>query len=253
MLNTYFPQIYNRLNSVIKKIAQEYYKNYEDKKYLNSSKSTDEEGNIVDNETSSSIIEGLSESSVNYFVSTVVDLGLVKMSAETNNIPYSTLFQTISDIRLSTPPEKLQELFSSILSVIYDSDNSLLARVCSADFATTAIKQLSISNSNNVNLNKLKSILEKTLGVPIFQEQIMKIVVAVADFSPGESDELRRIMSSAWKRKASMAGVKERILIGFQNNGVSDQYAEKIFKTIEGFSNYGFPESHSASFAMLTA
>ena len=99
---------------------------------------------------------------------------------------------------------------------------------------------------------KLKSILEKTLGVPIFQEQIMKIVVAVADFSPGESDELRRIMSSAWKRKASMAGVKERILIGFQNNGISDQYAEKIFKTIEGFSNYGFPESHSASFAMLT-
>ncbi len=99
---------------------------------------------------------------------------------------------------------------------------------------------------------KLEPILAKTMGVPIFQEQVMKIVVAVADFSPGEADELRRIMSSAWKRKASMAGIKERLLIGFKNNNVSDEYAEQIFKTIEGFSNYGFPESHSASFAMLT-
>lgn len=98
----------------------------------------------------------------------------------------------------------------------------------------------------------LEPILKKTLGIPIFQEQVMKIVVAVANFTPGESDELRRIMSSAWKRKASMAGVKERLYQGFQNNGVSPQYAEQIYNTIEGFSNYGFPESHSASFALIT-
>ncbi|PIS09910.1 MAG: error-prone DNA polymerase [Bdellovibrio sp. CG10_big_fil_rev_8_21_14_0_10_47_8] len=98
----------------------------------------------------------------------------------------------------------------------------------------------------------LEPILKKTLGVPIFQEQVMRIVVAVAGFSPGEADELRRIMSNSWRRKGTMEGVRERILKGMRQHGIEDKYAEQIYKTIEGFGNYGFPESHAASFALLT-
>lgn len=98
----------------------------------------------------------------------------------------------------------------------------------------------------------LEPVLRKTLGVPIFQEQVMKIVVAVAGFTPGEADELRRIMSHAWRKKGTMQGVRERIMQGMKNHGIEEQYAEQIYRTIEGFANYGFPESHSASFAILT-
>ncbi|MEZ0392441.1 MAG: DNA polymerase III subunit alpha [Pseudobdellovibrionaceae bacterium] len=98
----------------------------------------------------------------------------------------------------------------------------------------------------------LEPILKKTLGVPIFQEQVMKIVVAVAGFTPGEADELRRIMSNAWRKKGSMDGIRDRIMQGMKKHGLEAQYAEQIYKTIEGFANYGFPESHAASFALLT-
>jgi DNA polymerase-3 subunit alpha/error-prone DNA polymerase len=98
----------------------------------------------------------------------------------------------------------------------------------------------------------IDDILRNTHGVPIFQEQVMRIVVAAAGFSPGEADELRRIISSAWRRKATMGGVKNRLLQGFAVNGISAEFGERIYKTIEGFANYGFPESHSASFAILT-
>lgn len=98
----------------------------------------------------------------------------------------------------------------------------------------------------------LEPILKKTMGVPIFQEQVMKIAVTAAGFSPGEADELRRIMTSAWKQKNTMEGVRTRILSGLQKNGISLQYAEQIYQTIQGFANYGFPESHAASFALLT-
>ncbi|MNJ93310.1 Error-prone DNA polymerase [compost metagenome] len=98
----------------------------------------------------------------------------------------------------------------------------------------------------------LEPILKKTSGVPIFQEQVMKIVIVAAKFSPGEADELRRIMSSAWKKRATMDGIKNRIMTGFAEHGISAEYGEQIYKTIEGFANYGFPESHAASFALLT-
>ncbi|WP_413576740.1 DNA polymerase III subunit alpha [Bdellovibrio sp. HCB290] len=98
----------------------------------------------------------------------------------------------------------------------------------------------------------LRPILMRTHGVPIFQEQVMKIVIVAAGFSPGEADELRRIMSSAWRKKTTMNAIRDRILLGFKNHGISQEYAEQIYSTIEGFANYGFPESHAASFALLT-
>lgn len=98
----------------------------------------------------------------------------------------------------------------------------------------------------------LEPILKRTLGVPIFQEQIMQIVSTVGGFTPGEADELRRIMSSSWKRQAVMENIRRKLLGGMQQSGVSLGYAEQIFQTILGFSSYGFPESHAASFALLT-
>jgi DNA polymerase-3 subunit alpha/error-prone DNA polymerase len=98
----------------------------------------------------------------------------------------------------------------------------------------------------------LELVLRKTLGVPIFQEQVMKIAVVAAGFTPGEADELRRLMSDAWRKKTTMDGVRNRILSGLAQNGVKEEYALQIYKTIEGFANYGFPESHAASFALLT-
>lgn len=95
-------------------------------------------------------------------------------------------------------------------------------------------------------------ILAKTMGVPIFQEQVMRVVVAVAGFTPGEADELRRVVSSAWRKKAVMHGLRQRLINGMLANNVSVEYAEQIYKVIEGFSQYGFPESHAASFALLT-
>lgn len=95
-------------------------------------------------------------------------------------------------------------------------------------------------------------ILEKTCGVPIFQEQIMQIATAVGGFTAGEADELRRIMSSSWKKHDLMQGMRQRLINGMLNHGIQIEYAEQIYQTIVGFASYGFPESHAASFALLT-
>lgn len=98
----------------------------------------------------------------------------------------------------------------------------------------------------------LRPILEKTCGVPIFQEQIMQIASKVGGFTPGEADELRRIMSSSWKKHDLMHGLRQRLISGMLSHGIALQYAEQIYQTIVGFASYGFPESHAASFALLT-
>jgi len=98
----------------------------------------------------------------------------------------------------------------------------------------------------------LEPILKKTCGVPIFQEQIMQIASAVAGFTPGEADELRRIMSSSWKKHDLMEGLRQRLINGMINHGIKIEYAEQIYQTIIGFASYGFPESHAASFAIIT-
>lgn len=98
----------------------------------------------------------------------------------------------------------------------------------------------------------LRKVLDKTMGVPIFQEQVMSLVVVAAGFSPGEADELRRIMSAAWRKQGTMDGIRLRIMEGMRERGISRDYAERIYQTIEGFASYGFPESHAASFALLT-
>ncbi len=96
----------------------------------------------------------------------------------------------------------------------------------------------------------LHAALQRTLGVPIFQEQVMQIAMLAAGFSAGESDSLRRSMA-AWKRKGGVHKFRERLVGGMVERGYALEFAESIFKQIEGFGEYGFPESHAASFALL--
>ena len=96
----------------------------------------------------------------------------------------------------------------------------------------------------------LKEALERTLGVPLFQEQVMQISIIAAGFTPGEADGLRRAMA-AWKRKGGLDKYYSRIVDGMTERGYTREFAENIFKQIHGFSEYGFPESHAASFALL--
>ncbi len=97
----------------------------------------------------------------------------------------------------------------------------------------------------------VKGVLHRTLGVPIFQEQVMALAMVAAGFSEGEADQLRRSMA-AWKRRGGLEKWRTRILDGMAANGYDADYAERIFEQIKGFGDYGFPESHAASFALLT-
>ncbi|MDN4052763.1 error-prone DNA polymerase [Massilia sp. YIM B02763] len=96
----------------------------------------------------------------------------------------------------------------------------------------------------------MKIALQRTLGVPIFQEQVMQVAILAAGFSPGEADQLRRAMA-AWKRKGGLERYYERIVGGMLERGYDMAFAEQIFSQIQGFGEYGFPESHAASFALL--
>jgi error-prone DNA polymerase len=96
----------------------------------------------------------------------------------------------------------------------------------------------------------LKTALGRTLGVPIFQEQVMQVAILAAGFTAGEADQLRRAMA-AWKRKGGLEKYYERIVNGMQERGYELAFAEAIFEQIKGFGEYGFPESHAASFALL--
>ncbi len=96
----------------------------------------------------------------------------------------------------------------------------------------------------------LKEVLQKTLGVPIFQEQVIRVAMVAAGFSGGEADQLRRAMATFGKR-GDLQGFEEKFIRGMLKNGYSLDYANQLFDQIKGFGGYGFPESHSASFALL--
>ncbi|MER9208902.1 error-prone DNA polymerase [Mesorhizobium sp. M0771] len=97
---------------------------------------------------------------------------------------------------------------------------------------------------------ELEEILGKTLGVPLFQEQAMKIAIVAGGFRPGEADELRRAMAT-FKRTGTIGNYRQRMIDGMVGKGYTKDFAERCFKQIEGFGEYGFPESHAASFALL--
>jgi error-prone DNA polymerase len=96
----------------------------------------------------------------------------------------------------------------------------------------------------------VKAVLERTLGVPIFQEQVMQLAIVAAGFTPGEADQLRRSMA-AWRRKGGLEKFEERLIAGMAKRGYHESFARQIYQQILGFGEYGFPESHSASFSLL--
>jgi error-prone DNA polymerase len=96
----------------------------------------------------------------------------------------------------------------------------------------------------------LREILDRTLGVPLFQEQVMQIAMVGAGYTPGEADQLRRDMA-AWKKTGRLERHHPKLIDGFTRKGISREFAEQLYKQIHGFGEYGFPESHAASFALL--
>ncbi len=97
---------------------------------------------------------------------------------------------------------------------------------------------------------RIRAVLEKTLGVPLFQEQAMRLVVIAAGFTPGEADQLRRAMG-AWRRRGVIDQFQKKLIDGMTANGYSADFAERVFRQLRGFGEYGFPESHACSFALL--
>jgi len=94
-------------------------------------------------------------------------------------------------------------------------------------------------------------VLQKTLGVPLFQEQVMQLAVVAADYTPGEADQLRRDMA-AWRKSGRIEQHKGKLITRMQAKGIAPEFAERVFKQICGFGEYGFPESHAASFALVS-
>ncbi|RMX07920.1 error-prone DNA polymerase [Corticibacter populi] len=97
----------------------------------------------------------------------------------------------------------------------------------------------------------LREVFERTLGVPLFQEQVMRLAVVAAGYTPGEADQLRRSMA-AWRRHGDMEMHRQRLIGGMQQRGYSAEFAAQIFEQLKGFASYGFPESHACSFALIT-
>ncbi len=97
---------------------------------------------------------------------------------------------------------------------------------------------------------EIEQVLEKTYGVPIFQEQVIELTMVAAGFSGGEADQLRRAMAS-WGKRGDLSHFEAKLINGMLANGHSEDFAKRIFRQIQGFGSYGFPESHSASFALL--
>ena len=97
---------------------------------------------------------------------------------------------------------------------------------------------------------KLRNVLEKTLGVPLFQEQAMQVAIVGAGFSPSQADQVRRAMAT-FKQTGGVGEFRDKLIAGMLKNGIKQEFAERLVKQIEGFGSYGFPESHAASFAKI--
>lgn len=97
---------------------------------------------------------------------------------------------------------------------------------------------------------EVEKVLSRTFGVPIFQEQVIQLAMVAAGFTGGEADQLRRAMA-AWKRSGKLTKFKNKLVEGMTARGYSTDFADRLFRQIQGFGEYGFPESHSASFAIL--
>jgi len=118
------------------------------------------------------------------------------------------------------------------------------------DMVHPYLKRRQNPDAVNYPSEELKEVLKRTLGVPLFQEQAMQIAITAAGFSPAEADQLRRAMAT-FRRTGQVANFEQRMIKGMVGNGYEHEFAERCFNQIKGFGEYGFPESHAASFALL--
>lgn len=164
LLNTYYPQIHSRIARVLRNVANEYYINREQKKYLNTLNTYDDEkGGNLDYESSASIMDDLASGACTFFISNMVSSKLARMVATKNDVPYVTVYQCLMEMRKQEKPDTILRFFKAIIEIIYEADKNILGRVCSKDFSIIALRQLSVSNSRNESLALIKSELDRIL------------------------------------------------------------------------------------------
>ena len=159
----YVPQMENRIGKIMNSIAEEFYRNRDQKNYLNTERSFDDEGDLVDKGNLSETIHSLAEGVTHDFISHKVNMGLVRIVSDRNQLPFTTVYQTINEIRTKESPDTVISMMKLLFNVIGENDPSIFERVCSKDFAITALRQISVSNTTNEDLLKLKTILDALL------------------------------------------------------------------------------------------
>lgn len=164
MLNIYVPQMDSRINKILQKVANVYYENYKNKRYLHATSKNPDIEDQDDFETSESLINGLAEGATNYFLANRVDLGLARSASGVYGIPFNALQQAILDIRLNAKVTDIRTMFVSMLMCLYEVQPEMISRVCSTEFTVAMVKQISISNSTSTHLATLKSLLDKFLN-----------------------------------------------------------------------------------------
>ena len=157
------------------------------------------------------------------------------------------VFQIESRAQMSMLPRlKPKEFYDLVIEVAIVRPGPI-----QGDMVHPYLKRRQLQPQEIIYENKrIQEVLGRTLGVPIFQEQVMHLAMVAADFTADEADSLRRAMA-AWRRKGKLEEFEARLRLGMEKNGYPTEFAEKICKQIQGFGEYGFPESHAASFAML--
>jgi hypothetical protein len=160
----YIPQMENRIGKIINAIAEEYYEHRKSGNYLNTDKSFDDKGGTVDNSNISANIHALSESVVHDFISMKINMGLTKLVSEKNALPFTTVFQALNEIRTQEDPNAISEMLRLLFNIIADDNREAFENVCNPNFVTTALRQISISNTTNEDLIKIKATLDRLLN-----------------------------------------------------------------------------------------
>jgi error-prone DNA polymerase len=156
------------------------------------------------------------------------------------------VFQVESRAQMSMLPRlKPQEFYDLVVEVAIVRPGPI-----QGDMVHPYLRRRNKEEPVDIPSKELEPALKRTLGVPIFQEQVMQIAMIAAEFTPGEADQLRRAMA-AWKRKGGLGPFRDRLINRMVDKHYPPEFAERIFRQMEGFGEYGFPESHAASFALL--
>ena len=163
MFLVYVPQMENRIGKIMNAIAEEFYKNRDEKNYLNTESSFDDEGNTVDKESLSANINGLAESVGYTFISQKVNMGIVRMVSERNDLPFTSLYQTLNEVRSKEEPTFVVNMMRKLYIVLASVDKTLFEKVCTKEFAAIALKQITISNTSDPDLISLKKDLDDIL------------------------------------------------------------------------------------------